>query len=112
MLGGQGKLGSQIVELKQAVEVSQTERKTLADEWQTLREHERKVSELQTDKIALLEELNKVKSAQAEIIKMEIGSVYVSGLRAQLEEMKSDRDFVEASKLEIERLFRPCEKGG
>ena len=57
-----------------------------------------KALDLQSDKVALLEELNKVKSAlaektsQLEIIKVESGPVYVSGLRSQLEEARVQSD--------------------
>ncbi|KAJ2928543.1 hypothetical protein H1R20_g8567, partial [Candolleomyces eurysporus] len=108
-------LKDSLSELKQALKISQKER----EELQTLQEHERKLnndlndallkaSDLQTDKVALLEELNKVKSAlaeqttQLEIIKMENGSIYTSGLRSQLEELKNYRDLVNASRLETE----------
>ncbi|KAJ2937009.1 hypothetical protein H1R20_g115, partial [Candolleomyces eurysporus] len=102
-------------EMKQAIEICQKERHEL----RTLREHEHKLKndlndarlkalDLQTDKVALLEELNKVKSAlaeqttQFEIIKMENGSIYTSGLRSQLEELKNYRDLVNTSRLETE----------
>ncbi|RXW18002.1 hypothetical protein EST38_g7862 [Candolleomyces aberdarensis] len=87
--------------------------------WQSLQERERKLNDdlnearmktvgLHADKAMLLQELNAVKSAlaeqmaQLEIMKVESGSIYVSGLRSQLEEVKDDRDLVKVSKLETE----------
>ncbi|KAJ2921619.1 hypothetical protein H1R20_g15477, partial [Candolleomyces eurysporus] len=120
ILEAHGKLSSHVsTELKQALEASKKERDELKAGWQSLRERELKLNdglhearqkalELQTDKVTLLEKLNEVKSAlaeqtaQVEIIKMESDSVYVWGLRALLEEMKTDRDLVKNSRFETE----------
>lgn len=69
-----------------------------------LKEAERKFSVLQTDKVKLLEELDAAKSALAkiEIVKVETGSVYLAGLRAQLDEAKRECDHLKASQLAIQ----------
>ncbi|KAJ2928542.1 hypothetical protein H1R20_g8564, partial [Candolleomyces eurysporus] len=119
-LEAQEKLDRQVrAELKQALEAGRKVHDDLSAGWQSLQERERKLNDdldearmktigLHADKVTLLQELNAVKSAlveqtaQVEIIKMESSSIYVSGLRSQLEEMKNDRDLVKASKFETE----------
>ncbi|KAJ2913349.1 hypothetical protein MD484_g7065, partial [Candolleomyces efflorescens] len=109
MLKVQERFCSQVVELKQTLEVLQNQRGPPPAGSQSLQEHERMVSDLQTERAALSEELMNVKSAlaeqtvQAEVLRMESRSIDVSGLRVELGEVKDERDRVEASKLETER---------
>ncbi|RXW15983.1 hypothetical protein EST38_g9870 [Candolleomyces aberdarensis] len=103
MLETQGMLNRQVsAELKQTLEASRKVCDNLSAGWQTLQK------DLHAEKAMLLHELDAVKSAlaeqttQVETLKMESGSVYLPGLRSQLEEMKNDRDLAKASKLETE----------
>ncbi|RXW15988.1 hypothetical protein EST38_g9869 [Candolleomyces aberdarensis] len=106
LIAGQLVFGAkQVHELRKALETSQKEQDDLLAGWQTLQEHEHKALVLQTEKVALWEELNEVKSALAERktrVKILKEEVCISGLRSQLEEMKNYQDLVNSSRLEIE----------
>ncbi|KAJ2912019.1 hypothetical protein MD484_g8395, partial [Candolleomyces efflorescens] len=108
ILRGQRTVGVEVAAMKQALVADQEERNRLSASWQSLREQEQKISNLQADKAALTVELSQVKSALAEqtnrakLFEIENSSTYVSALRAQLQEMKGKQDAVEASKLKAE----------
>ncbi|KAJ2928541.1 hypothetical protein H1R20_g8565, partial [Candolleomyces eurysporus] len=114
LIAGQLVFGAkQVHELRKALEISQKEQDDLLAGWQTLQEHERKALVLQTEKVALWEELNQVKSALAERktrVKILKEEVCISGLRSQLEEMKNYQDLVNSSRLEIENARETLKK--
>ncbi|KAJ2928558.1 hypothetical protein H1R20_g8566, partial [Candolleomyces eurysporus] len=125
ILEAQGKLSSHIVqsldhisaELKQALEANLKE---LAIERQMFRERERYLNDalnkLHDDKDRIGQELHASQAAlaeqriQVEVIRMESGSIYASGLRAQLEEMKKDCENLKTSQLEKERELERTNK--
>ncbi|RXW15989.1 hypothetical protein EST38_g9868 [Candolleomyces aberdarensis] len=125
ILEAQGKLSSHIVrslddisaELKQALEVNLKE---LAVERQMFRERERDLNDalnkLHDEKDRIRKELHATQVAlaeqriQVEVVRMESGSIYASGLRAQLEEMKGDCENVKTSQLETERELERTNK--